>query len=52
LPIIKKGVTNPRGFGARIRDRIKTKRKESFKTRVILRIIVYCLKIIVRWVYE
>ena len=79
LPIIKKGVTNPRGFGARIRDkiydeslyvyrnvgegifgaltvefgdRIKTKRKESFKTRVILRIIVYCLKIIIRCIYE
>jgi hypothetical protein len=33
-------------------DRIKTKRKESFKTRVILRIIVYCLKIIIRWIYE
>jgi hypothetical protein len=52
LPMIKKGTTNPRGFGARIRDRIKTKRKESFKTRVILRIIVYCLKIIIRCIYE
>jgi hypothetical protein len=52
IPIIKRGLTSPRGFGARIRDRIKTKRKESFKTRVILRLIVYCLKIIVRWIYE
>lgn len=33
-------------------DRMKTRRKESCKTRILLRLIVYCLKIIVRWLYE
>jgi len=31
-------------------DRIKT--KESTETRILLRIIIYCLKIIVRWIYK
>jgi hypothetical protein len=31
LPMIKKSITNPRGFGARIRDRIKTKREDHLK---------------------
>jgi hypothetical protein len=30
-------------------DRLKTRRKESTKTRTLLRIIIYCLRIIVRW---
>jgi hypothetical protein len=33
-------------------DRLKTRRKESTKTRTLLRIIIYCLKIMVRWAYE
>jgi len=33
-------------------DRIKTKKKESIETRILLRIIIYCLKIIVRWAYR
>jgi hypothetical protein len=33
-------------------DRLKTRRKESTKTRTLLRITIYCLKIIVRWAYE
>jgi hypothetical protein len=33
-------------------DRLKTKREESTKTRTHLRIIIYCLKILVRWTYE
>ena len=33
-------------------DRIKTKKRESTKTRILLRITIYCLKIIVRWIYE
>jgi hypothetical protein len=77
--IVRRGLTSPRGYGARIRDRaydgniyayrgvgegvfgaltvefgdrLKTRRKESKKTRTLLRIIMYCLKIIVRWAYE
>jgi len=77
-PIVKKGLTSPGGYGARIRDRayneslhtyrsigegifraltvkfgdkIKTKKK-STKTRIPLRTTTYCLKIIVRWIYE
>ena len=42
IPIVKKS------FG----DRIKTKKKESTETRILLRITIYCLKIIVRWIYE
>jgi hypothetical protein len=33
-------------------DRLKTRREESTKTRTHLRIIIYCLKILVRWTYE
>ena len=33
-------------------DRIKTKKKKSTETRILLRIIIYCLKIIVRWAYR
>jgi hypothetical protein len=33
-------------------DRLKTRREESIKTRTLLRIIIYCLKILVRWAYE
>jgi hypothetical protein len=33
-------------------DRLKTRREESTKTRTLLRIIIYCLKIMVRWAYE
>jgi hypothetical protein len=33
-------------------DRLKTRRKESTKTRTLLRIMIYCLKIVVRWAYE
>jgi hypothetical protein len=33
-------------------DRLKTRRKESTKTRTLLRIMIYCLKIMVRWAYE
>jgi hypothetical protein len=33
-------------------DRLKTRREESTKTRTLLRIIIYCLKILVRWAYE
>jgi hypothetical protein len=33
-------------------DRLKTRRKESTKTRTLLRIIIYCLRIMVRWAYE
>jgi hypothetical protein len=33
-------------------DRLKTRRKEPTKTRILLRIIIYCLKILVRWAYE
>jgi hypothetical protein len=79
IPMVRRGSTSPRGYGARIRDRayneniyayrgvgegifgaltvefgdrLKTRRKESTKTRTLLRIIIYCLKIIVRWAYE
>ena len=79
IPIVKRGLTSPRGYGARIRDRaydeslyayrsvgegifgaltvefgdrIKTKKRESTKTRILTRIAIYCLKIIVRWIYE
>ena len=79
IPIVKKSLTSPGGYGARIRDRaydeslyayrsireeifgaltvefgdrIKTKKKESTETRILLRITIYCLKIIVRWIYE
>jgi len=30
-------------------DRLETKKMESARTRIILRIIVYCLKILTRW---
>ena len=30
-------------------DRPKTRRKEPTKTRILLRIMIYCLKILVRW---
>jgi hypothetical protein len=77
--VVKRGLTSPRGYGARIRDRaydetlyayrgvgegifraltvefgdrVKTKKRESAKTRITLRIIIYCLKIVVRWIYE
>jgi hypothetical protein len=33
-------------------DRLKTRGKESIKTRTLLRTMIYCLKILVRWVYE
>ena len=76
---MKRGLTSPMGYGARIRDRayveslyayrsvgegifgaltvefgdrIKAKRRESTETRIPLRITIYCLKIIVRWIYE
>jgi hypothetical protein len=79
IPMVKKGSRSPRGYGARIRDRVydealyayrrvgegvfgaltvefgdrlKTRREESTKTRTHLRIIIYCLKILVRWTYE
>ena len=42
-------------FGALIiefGDRLKTRREESTKTRTHLRIIIHCLKILVRWTYE
>jgi hypothetical protein len=79
IPVVKRGLTSPRGYGARIRDkaydetlyayrgvgegifgaltvefgdRVKTKKRESAKTRITLRIIIYCLKIVVRWIYE
>jgi hypothetical protein len=32
-------------------DRMKTGRKEASDTRVLLRITVYCLKILARWLY-
>ena len=78
IPIVRRGLASPGGYGARIRDRayneslyayrsvgegifgaltvefggrIKTKKRESTETRILLRII-YCLKIIVRWIYE
>jgi hypothetical protein len=74
IPMVKKGSRSPRGYGARIRDRVydealypyrsvgegifgaltvefgdrlKTRREESTKTRTHLRIIIYCLKILV-----
>jgi len=77
--MVKRGLTSPMGYGARIRDRayveslyayrsvgegifgaltvefgdrIKAKRRESTETRIPLRITIYCLKIIVRWIYE
>ncbi|MEM3061760.1 MAG: hypothetical protein QW265_05080, partial [Candidatus Bathyarchaeia archaeon] len=31
-------------------DRLKTKRKESTNTRIMLRLVVYCLKILARWI--
>jgi len=70
-PIVKKGLTSPGGYGARIRDRayneslhayrgigegifraltvefgdrIKTKKKESTETRILLRTTIYRLK--------
>ena len=79
IPMVKRGLASPGGYGARIRDRaydeslyayrsvgegifgaltvefgdrIKTKKKESTETRILLRITIYCLKIIVRWIYE
>ena len=79
IPLVKRGSRSPRGYGARIRDRVydedlyayrgvgegvfgaltvefgerlKTRRKEPTKTRILLRIIIYCLKILVRWAYE
>ena len=76
---MKRGLTSPRGCGARIRDRayveslyayrsvgegifgastvefggrVKAKKRESTKTRILTRIAIYCLKIIVRWAYR
>ncbi|MCL7389712.1 MAG: hypothetical protein LZ173_07275 [Thaumarchaeota archaeon] len=75
IPMVKRDSRSPRGYGARIRDRVydealyayrsvgerifgaltvefgeslKTRRKEPTKTRILLRIIIYCLKILVR----
>jgi len=31
---------------------MKTRRKEPGETRLLLRLTVYCLKILVRWLYE
>jgi len=75
--MVKRGLTSPRGYGARIRDRAyveslyayrsvgggifgaltvefgdRIKTKKSTETRILLRIIIYCLKIIVRWIYK
>jgi len=72
---VKRGLTSPGGYGARIRDRAyveslyayrsvgegifgaltvefgdRIKAKKS--TKILLRITIYCLKIIVRWIYE
>jgi hypothetical protein len=33
-------------------DGLKTRRRGPTKTRTHLRIIIYCLKILVRWAYE
>jgi len=77
IPIVRRGLASPGGYGARIRDRAyveslyayrsvgggifgaltvefggRIKTKESTETRIPLRIIIYCLKIIVRWIYE
>jgi len=79
IPMVKKGSRSPKGYGARIRDRVydealyayrsvgegifgaltvefgerlKTRREKSTKTRTYLRIIIYCLKTLVRWIYE
>jgi len=79
IPIIRRGIASPGGYGARIRDRaydetlyayrsvgesifgaltvefgdrIKTKKRETTKTRILLRLIIYCLKITVRWAYR
>jgi len=35
------------GFG----KRIKMKRKESLNTRIRLRLIIHCLKIMIRWAH-
>jgi hypothetical protein len=32
--------------------RLRTRREESTKARTLLRIMMYCLKIMVRWAYE
>jgi len=79
IPIVRRGIASPGGYGARIRDRaydetlyayrsvgegifgaltvefgdrIKTKKRETIKTRILLRLIIYCLKITVRWAYK
>jgi hypothetical protein len=42
-------------FGAltvELGDRLKTRRRGPTKTRTHLRIIIYCLKILMRWAYE
>jgi len=79
IPIVRRGLASPGGYGARIRDRayneslyayrsvgegifgastvefgdrIKTKKKESTRTRILTRILIYCLKIIVRWLID
>ena len=79
IPMVKRGLTSPMGYGAKIRDRIydetlyacrsvgegifgaltvefgdriKTKKRESTETRILLRLIIYCLKITVRWAYK
>ena len=33
-------------------ERLKTRREEPTKTRTLLRIIIYCLTILLRWAYE
>jgi hypothetical protein len=33
-------------------DRLKTKKEEPTKTKTLLRIIICCLDILVRWAYE
>jgi hypothetical protein len=33
-------------------DRVKTRIKKSGETRLLLRIVVYFLKILVKWLYE
>jgi hypothetical protein len=33
-------------------DRVKTRRRKSTETRILLKITIYCLKIIVRWLID
>jgi len=41
-----------RALTAESRDRLKTRREESTRTRTLLRVTIYCLKIVVVWAYE